>query len=95
METRLFVQFVIELINFQTQNLLSATSDGGSVVVPGQGWIIFGGNNQTKAQRLTAIGQAWEEGPAVQQASVYSQCVVQVSLTKQIVIENFKKKSLI
>ena len=55
---------------------------GGSVHVPGQGFVIFGGldSNLTNAQQLRSLDGQWELGPSVfEEEKDYAQCLVQVN----------------
>ena len=55
---------------------------GGSVHVPGQGFVIFGGldSNLTNAQQLRSLDGQWELGPSIFEGQPdYSQCLVQVN----------------
>jgi hypothetical protein len=58
--------------------LIKATADAGNVLVPGQGWFIYGGNTMDTAQKLSALGEIWSVGPSVYQGTTNGQCIVQV-----------------
>jgi hypothetical protein len=52
-----------------------------SVLVPNQGWFIFGGegNLLTTSQKLRTLGSNWEVGPELYQGkTVRQQCSLQV-----------------
>ena len=65
----------------QTQGLTRVTSDGGSVVVPGQGLVIFGGNDLPNSLKLAHINEVWANGPDLPgRIPMTGPCVVQVFL---------------
>jgi hypothetical protein len=67
---------------FKMSDLLDATSWAGNIVVPSQGWLIFGGlgdANFTTAQKLGSVDGIWEVGPALlDNKRDLLQCIVQV-----------------
>ena len=74
-----------KLINIfsQIQSLLTVTTDGSGAVVPGQGWLIYGGNDLSTSQKLVHINQAWTNGPDLPgRLKVTGTCVVQVRYKK-------------
>ena len=67
----------------QIQSLVKATTDGSGAVVPGQGWLIYGGNDLSTSQKLVHINQAWTNGPDLPgRVKVTGTCVVQVRYKK-------------
>jgi hypothetical protein len=75
-------------------DLLDPTAWAGNVVVPSQGWFIFGGlgdANFTTAQKLGSVDGVWEVGPALlDNKKDHLQCIVQVKKRKMN-INGFKK----
>jgi hypothetical protein len=60
---------------------LDPTYWAGSVYVPSQGWVIFGGllSSLLTAQKLPSIDGKWEAGPPLYQNLIDNQhCLVQV-----------------
>ena len=71
--------------------MLSATFYAGSVLVPSQGWLIYGGlldSDFTTAQKLVSLDDKWEAGPYLfEEKPDRLQCLVQVwQLTISILI---------
>jgi hypothetical protein len=63
--------------------MLGFTQKGGSVLVPNQGWFLFGGfgNNLLTMQKLSTLRGNWTAGPNLYQNVLdYFMCGVQVSL---------------
>ena len=63
--------------------MLQPISWAGDVLVPNQGWVIFGGGpkEETTAQKLTSVDGTWEEGPQLftEGSSDHGLCAVQVA----------------
>ena len=62
--------------------MLSPSGVAATVILPNQGWIIFGGfdNALTTAQKLRTLDGQWEAGPRLYQStSDYFSCAVQVN----------------
>ncbi len=64
----------------KTSPVLLNTSNPSSVLIPGKGFFIFGGNNNKSSQHLSDINGTWDIGdPKVFNSTVNSYtCVVQV-----------------
>jgi hypothetical protein len=62
----------------QIKNLITDTFRAGSILIPGKGWFLFGGNSLKTSQKLKNLHSNWEAGPAVQTPRIQGQCVVQV-----------------
>ena len=61
--------------------MLSKTLYAGSVLVPSQGWLIYGGSETTltSAQKLVSLDDKWEAGPDLFEGKPdKSPCLVQV-----------------
>ena len=73
---------------FQISSLLAGVEFGKSIVVPSEGWIVFGrlGNTLEKAQWLTSLDADWIEWSYLYSGDnsfKTSQCIFQVYITKQ------------
>ena len=65
--------------NFQIKSINYGVSDGASVLVPDQGFLVFGGNSEKISQKLKSPESTWTNGPALfQDAAVTGHCAVQV-----------------
>ncbi len=77
-------------IYFQIDSLLQVSIWGAVSVVPGVGWVIWGGygNYNPVSQVLPCISGQWEWGPALYNPDSYNidmlQCAVQVRQVRQI-----------
>ena len=75
--------------------MLSATFYAGSVLVPSQGWLIYGGlldSDFTTAQKLVSLDDKWEAGPDLYEGTPdLSTCLVQVWQMTILIILNRKK----
>jgi len=63
--------------------MISSTSFAGSVNVPNQGWLVYGGNNNLgTTQLLAGVNQLWMSGPPIYNGQVDNDgvCAVQVSI---------------
>ena len=70
-------------LNSKISGMLAPTFYAGSALVPGQGWLIYGGmyTNLTAAQQLKSLDDQWETGPALFGGKPdRNNCVVQVNL---------------
>ena len=69
-------------LNQKISDLLSTTFEAGSVLVPSQGWLIYGGllgSTLTSAQKLVSLDDKWEAGPHLfEEKPDRLQCLVQV-----------------
>ena len=64
-------------------DLLSKTVYAGSVLVPKQGWLTYGGVRSplTTAQQLKSLDGKWEAGPALFEGKPdWNGCIVQVKI---------------
>ena len=77
--------------------MLSATFYAGSVLVPSQGWLIYGGlldSDLTSAQKLVSLDDKWETGPDLYEGTPdISPCLVQVWQITILIILNGKNRS--
>jgi len=56
-----------------------ATFNGESLLIEGQGWLIYGGNNRGSALRQPKLGQPWTDGPRLSDGSADTGlCIVKV-----------------
>ena len=72
--------------------MLSKTFYAGSVLVPSQGWLIYGGADSTlpTAQQLKSLNGKWEAGPALFEGKPdRNNCLVQVQTFNFLIFGTF------
>ncbi len=68
---------------------MAKTYGASSVLMPDQGWFLFGGNELNTSQKLMNIDSKWEEGLKIPFLGIIYHCVVQVrKLTKRTTTSN-------
>ena len=66
---------------FQVHVLPTATFNGESVVIEGQGWLIYGGSTRTTALRLPEKDSTWTSGPQLERnIADTGLCIVKVTV---------------
>ena len=71
----------------------TATFNGESVIIEGQGWLIYGGSSRTTALRLPKFDSTWADGPQLDEGSADTGiCIVKVL---SVVIHFFVSSKLV
>jgi hypothetical protein len=77
----MFFLLVLKTMAFlcaKINNMMVGTTSAISLLIPGKGWFIFGGNTFSTSRKLVNVSSNWEAGPATQTSNIWGQCAVQV-----------------